>query len=438
MIRSCLMLSGVLLVAEIVDGGQHHSHLSDFWNLRTDLFKDKGPQTGAHRQGSTDKGAQTVHQWSSLEFEWPCDWVRGYYTEKGWFNPAANVLSGVDVYKSDVYVTVLRTSQGVPSGLNKVVVKQGRSLLQPFPSLQYNEAGNCSNLQFPIKSATDPNTGLMYVIDVGRTSIVPQPTDVICPPKLVILDLKKKGALVRSYIFPASVVPAATNMLNELALDYVSKSAPDVRYVYISDMLNEQIIVLDLAQNASWAFKHASMKPDTDTTIRINGINYQAGFGINGIALDPSYRFLYYSPVGSKKLHQIPTSVLREPSGDFTGRYRLAGTKASNSDGLVFGQKALYYGALSLNAVYMWNLTQDLQKVSEDMVTIATETLVAKDDVRFIWVESLTLDPSGHLWFTTSRMNEFLAGTLDVSGAKGSNFRINRVYVGDKPYLWKG
>ncbi|CAL1540398.1 unnamed protein product [Lymnaea stagnalis] len=382
--------------------------------------------------------AQVVHEWAALEYDWPCDWVRDYYAERGWFNASTNLLGGLDVYKNDLYVTVIRVSNTIPSGLNKVVQKNGRSVLQPYPSLRANEIGICASLQFPFATYTDPNTGWMYVIDVGRIGLIrnsPAP----CPPKIVVLDLNRNGTVVRSHNFPESVVPRGTNILNDLVLDYVTKNASRVRYAYITDTGNAQIVVYDFQTNASWSFRHPSMETDEDKTVTINGVNYTMDVPVDGIAMDPDFEYVYYCPVGTKKLHQIPTFVLRNPAGNFSRYARFVGNKVSNADGMASGKRAIFYGAEALNALYRWDISKDLasQNVTEGNVTIATESLVAQDPEKFRWVDSMKVSADGYLCFTSNRVNEYVAGTMDFSGAKGTNFRINKVFVGDKPYLLK-
>lgn len=86
--------------------------------------------------------------------------------------------------------------------------------------------------------------------------------------------------------------------------------------------------------------------------LTIHGHQYTFSLGIDGIALSPTFNYVYYSAVGSKKLWQIPTWVLRDRHADFSGNVRLVGNKKSNADGLMFGHRGLYYGALQLDAVY--------------------------------------------------------------------------------------
>ncbi|CAL1531369.1 unnamed protein product [Lymnaea stagnalis] len=424
------MLWYILLVTSLISISKSHAGNGGYRD-----FDHRGSYKRPHSREMIRMGPEAIHEWVTLDYDWPCDWVKDYYTSKGWYEPSVNSLSGIDVYDDDIYVTVLRMSKGVPSGLNKVVVKHGQSLLQPFPSFMFNEIGNCSNLQFPISTATDPNTGLMYVIDVGRVGLAP--TDTGCPAKLVVLDLNNNGAVVRSHDFPEEVVSKRTNLLNDLVLDYVTRDRKDIRYAYVTETMNLKIVVFDFVQNKSWAFTDDSMKTDADKIITINNVAYPSDTPVDGIAIDPGFKFVYYCAVGSKKLFQIPTFILRDPNGRFSGNRRFVGNKISNSDGIFYGQKNLYYGALALNAVYRWDISKDIAYATESSVTLVSETEIAQDDERARWVESLKIDTRGYLWFTSSRLHELFAGTLDVSGRSGPNYRINRVYVGEKPYLLK-
>ncbi|CAL1528030.1 unnamed protein product [Lymnaea stagnalis] len=414
---------------------------SPLWFALVILIGTSAALTGISLKSTNYPRGEVVHEWSTLEYDWPSDEVKADYIKRGWYEPNRSLLSGIDVYNDEIYVTALRITPDVPSGLNKVVVKNGRSLLQPFPSLAANELGKCESLQSPFASQTDPKTGLMYVLDVGRTWRGPPNPYAPCPPKLVVFDLKKQGALVRKHEFPESLVPKNVSILDDLVLDYVTRKGQEVKYIYITDVGSVQIIVFDLETNSSWSFFHESMKTDEDSIINIDGVNYpQMQFPVDGIAIDPDFLSVYYCPVGGKKLFQIPTSVLRDPYGDFACKVRLLGNKISNADGLASGQSSIFYGALTLNAVYKWERLKDRedQGVPEGGVTMVTQTEVVQNVTTYSFVDSLKVDDKGYLWFTSNRAHLYQSATMDFSGASGSNFRVCRVYVGEYSYLWKG
>uniref|UniRef100_A0A2C9M4F4 Bee-milk protein n=1 Tax=Biomphalaria glabrata TaxID=6526 RepID=A0A2C9M4F4_BIOGL len=390
---------------------------------------------------ATNSSLNVVHEWVQIEYDWPSDQIKDNYTRRGLYSPEKSHLSGIDVYKDDIYVTVLRMTPAVPSGLNKIVVKNGKSLLQPFPSLQDNELGNCASIQSPFSTLTDPNTGLMYVVDVGRTWRGPPNSYAPCPPKIMVYDLNDKATLIRSHELPESLAPKNESILNDLVLDYITRDGQVARYAYITDIGSVQIIVFDFLTNKSWSFRHDSMKPDEDRVINFNGVNNsELGYPVDGIAMDSSFQYVYYCAIGSRRLYQIPTSVLRDPNGDFAGHVRLLGKKVSNTDGMASGQNSIYYGALTLNAAYKWEKNKDVaeQQVPEGRVTLATQTVVAQDEIKLVFVDSLKVDTEGYLWFTSSRAQKFFTDTMDWTGASGSNYRINKVFVGDRSYLVKG
>lgn len=84
---------------------------------------------------------QYVHEWVSIDYDWPADGDREAAIANGSFIIENNVITGIKVYKDEVYVTVSRWLKGVPSTMNKIVNKNGKSIFQPFPSWEMQEIG---------------------------------------------------------------------------------------------------------------------------------------------------------------------------------------------------------------------------------------------------------------------------------------------------------
>ncbi|CAL1537425.1 unnamed protein product [Lymnaea stagnalis] len=184
------------------------------------------------------------------------------------------------------------------------------------------------------------------------------------------------------------------------------------------------------------------MLSDEDSNITINGIEYPWPFAINGIAMSPTFNYVYYSALGSKKLWQIPTFVLRRKGADFSSYARLVGNKVSNSDAMVFGRKGLYYGALGLDAVFMWDAQQDIanEGVIEGKATIKTQKPLIQNWETIQWPDGITISdsrdrPDSYLYFVAARAQLFHSGTLDFTGGQGVNFRIFKLRINDDSYL---
>ncbi|CAG5119411.1 unnamed protein product [Candidula unifasciata] len=386
------------------------------------------------KKANTILPSQLVFQFKHLEFEWPCEYVKEFYQEKGLYDPLENVLAGIDVYNNDTFVTVYRTSEKVSSGSNKLVVNNGMTSLQPFPNLTMNQAGKCSNLQFPIKSITDPNSGCMYIIDIGsvkkmgnsseQTSTSGNTTQP-CPPKLVVLDLKKNGTIVRSHDL-AAAEPRSTSYLKDITLDYGDRNNTQVKHAYITDSGNQLLIVFNFDTNTSHSFAHDSMKSAAQQTATSGSKN-----AINSITVDSEFKFVYYNCLGSQKISQIPTAVLQDSLGDFATKHRYVGNTTVASGSVVCGKKGLYFASVNTSSVYRWNITQDIevQNATKETVTMKNQTVIFKNGTGDYNIEGLALDSSGYLWLTQSPF------ILDSNNTKGINFKIYRLSVNDTNIL---
>ncbi|CAL1528897.1 unnamed protein product [Lymnaea stagnalis] len=385
-----------------------------------------------------------VYEWVEVDFDWPSEEAKAEYVADGRYVPSHNLLSAVKTYKDQVYVTIPRLgyTTGVPSTLNVVVTKGGKSVLRPFPSWEAQEQGNCDALQCAMSIEIDPNDALIYVIDPGRAGILGQnttlPRPTLCPAKLVVYNLTD-GSLVRRHFLPEHLVSKETNYLNDIVLDRGSRYLRSASHVYITDAADAKLIAFDLRTNTTSVFYHPSMDadPGAGSDITVNGKVYRLPIPIDGLAISPDFGYVYYCALGSKDLYQVPSKVLRDPSVDFASHVRYVGSKVSQTGGMVFASSNLYFGALTENAVYRWEVARDkiLQRVDEGSVEMKTQTLVVKDDVQLQWPDSFTVDDHGYLWFSACKAHLFLRGGMDYTGKSGPNYRIWKVKISENSYL---
>ena len=140
------------------------------------------------------------------------------------FIPKNCFLNKVESYRGRLYIAVPRLFSGVPFSLITVNKdRNGSPILQPFPNRNVHTLGDCNDIQMTLSFTIDPNTGIMWVIDAGHM-IFPDARDPLrtsfCPAKLLAIKVRSRKLVLR-YVFPESVVPAMTNTLNDLVLDYV-------------------------------------------------------------------------------------------------------------------------------------------------------------------------------------------------------------------------
>lgn len=397
----------------------------------------------ADDHGNSGNSAEIVYQWNIVEYEWPNDTYKQEEIANGNYIPENSAINGIKLYDGKVYVTVPRLKPGVPSTLNVIIkapaTTNGSSyILRPFPNWEMQKLGNCEALQRVQSMEIDPNTGYMWIVDTGyiprMENVEVQPVD-SCPAKLIIFDLNTHKEIHR-YIFPRMTVGFGLFYLNDIVLGY---SENEARYAFMSDTLDYKLVVYDYKEDISYSYSHANMRADEEyINITISNMTLTGIItGINGIAMSPDFRYVYYSSVAGVGLHQVETSVLTSAKGNsaaFAASVRTIGEKVSPGDGMAYGSKNnLYYSALGPNAIYKWDISADLGP-SGDFNTvpmISQSELVSHPLMQ--WVDTLALDDDGYLWFTTSRLNKFFSTEGIVHHEP--NFFIWKIYVGDDHYL---
>ncbi|XP_012942064.1 protein yellow isoform X2 [Aplysia californica] len=377
---------------------------------------------------------QAVYEWTTLDLDWPSEAVKEEFINNGSFAVDKNVVSGIKVYKNEVYLSIPRwlSTTGIPVSLVKVVKVGSEVKLRPYPDWASQTVGDCQALQYVQSMEIDPNSGRMYVIDAGRNGLFAAfGAQNLCPAKIVVYDLHTDQR-VASYDLPDDVVKRDNNFLNDIVLDYVDGQ---VKYAYITDVNAQSIHVFDFGTKRAWSLKdEASMKAEPDGgLIVINEKNYTFALDVDGIAMSSNFDYVYYSSIGAYSLYQVPTSTLRNGGTD---GIRLVGKKGSQSDGMAFSSKRLYYGALSKNAVYYWDIEKDMRDQNKDIshVTLNTQTQLVKDDLKMQWPDTFAIDEEGYLWFTADRLQLLFTNTMNFTGPE-INMRIYKVFINETSYL---
>ncbi|XP_063409010.1 L-dopachrome tautomerase yellow-f2-like [Mytilus trossulus] len=306
-----------------------------------------------------------------------------------------------------IFTTIGSTSKpGIPTTLNTVIKRNGKSLLKPFPSLRLNKAGDCNNIQSAQSIKIDPNTNYIWVLDEGNIRF--------CRRKLAVYCIKTRQEVFR-HIFPDSVL-SESSMLFYLTLD---RDQGITRYVYVADSIANKLIVVNAVTNASWLFSHPSMVGEANAgNITVNGETIFSRGGINGISTTSDFKFVYYFCVASFKTWKISTSILRNPSADsiaFDENVRMIGIRQNHVVSLTPGTRSFFFPALKINGILKLERKQDIFiDDSEEKVNLRTfQRLSSSTALNF--ADGMHID-NGFLYFVTNKFHKVRLGTLDFSG----------------------
>ncbi|XP_043485045.1 protein yellow-like [Leptopilina heterotoma] len=388
-----------------------------------------------------------IYQWNFIEPEWPNPETGEKSLNNGSYIPENNIITGIKLWRDQLYLSVPRLKSGVPATLTMISsIPEQRPIetesglqnlnivspkLKPFPNWRMQRLGDCEALQSVQSMEIDP-MGRMWLIDNGRTDIFTNKANNTCPPRLVILDLNAEGTLLKKYIFPKHVADYNSVFLNDIVLDHEHGG-----FAYITDSGSKDpgLIVYSLATNLSWKIRHETMKNKNDTMNFSNGID--------GIALSQSSRYdrmVYYSSTLSLNVYSIPTGVLKSGLTNVNDFVKLVIRKKSPSSGMIMTSSGrLIYGLLANNSVvYLNKFSSNLpQFIVSDLVDNNGNnnevTILAHDDNILQWPDSFAIDDDNYLWCIANNWQNFLSNNIHLNS---TNFRVIKFLFRGRNYQY--
>ncbi|KAF9815372.1 hypothetical protein SFRURICE_011524 [Spodoptera frugiperda] len=382
---------------------------------------------------------RVIYEWNAIDFEWKSPEDREVYLNTSRYIPQNVLISGINFYQDDLFLTMPRMLDGVPATLATIPVAPTDTApkLRPFPSWSQNAVGDCNALQFVQNIEIDKN-GLMWILDNGRVGTLTQNPDAKCPPSLVLIDLKSGKNEMERIPFPADTVNPNTTYLNDLVVD---NRNGDYAYITDNSAVDPGIIVFRRSDKKSWKVRDSlSMSSVSEATFfRINGTSVNLPVNIDGIALGPQYRNeegkvdrkVYYCPLSSYHLYAINASVLQNESLGQQGNGALRpyvvdlGSKASQTDGMKMDSTGvLFYGLIGNSTIAEWNTTVDFR---------VGQRTIARDPNYIQWVDRFTFDNKGNVYVVINRLYNFVKNQVSVNEV---NYRILKSHTGSKSYVF--
>ena len=367
---------------------------------------------------------ELVLSFVALDFDFGSSTARQAALDSKAFIPEKCFLNKLESYRGCLYIAVPRLYSGVPFSLVKVEKgRDGSPVLQPFPNRDVHDLGDCNDIQMCLSFTIDTNTGIMWVIDAGHM-LGPDADDPFrtsyCPAKLLAIHVNSRKLVLR-YVFPEPVVPAQTNLLNDLVLVYVGGK---LAFIYITDTGDNAIVVYDVKNHASFNVKHSTMEIDQTATLVPfpNGLPpLEFPVAVNGIAMSCDFRYVYYKVFSGFEFYRIPTEVLRRGGHGFDNQYQFLGRRGYHVDGIMYSTKHnLYISASNESAVDRWLIGSDAYNQGGfENVKMQQVQRIAQDDLKMEYADPISIDEKGNMYFVAQRVNRIAQGTFDTTGGNG-------------------
>lgn len=375
---------------------------------------------------------QIVYHWNRLDWNFPDAKMKQQFEANQYWKKAMPAGVKVD-QKGNYYVSVPRWAQGIPATMNRIVIKNGKPLLEAFPSWEWNQAGNPKFLQSVLGYEIDERNR-MWLLDQGKIAYSPSPEG---SQKLVIWDLNS-NKLIDSIPIPNEIASYRTSFLNDLVVD--NKHG----FVYITDSGNGEgwtgrvaggIIVYNMKTKTFRRVldRHDSTQDFPGFVFSIMGKpvfkDRPLKLGADGIALSADRSTLYYCPVTGRNLYAIDTALLRNfntPLDKINDAVQAIGSKGTNTDGMHADNKGnVFYTMLEGQGVGIYSPESNQFR-----------RFVADD--RMLWVDGVAFDQKGYIIFNNNRLHEMFAPEDEINWDYPYNMVIWKAFVGKdvKSYLY--
>ena len=306
-------------------------------------------------------------------------------------------VTGVAVSKEGrIFVNFPRWTEDAPVS----VAELGRDgTLKPFPDARWNAWRNAAppgqmkpeeHFVCVQSVVVDPRRRL-WVLDPAAPGIE---AIVAGGPKLVEIDLST-NAVVRTIRFDSMVAPQGS-YLNDV------RFTPDGRFAYLSDAgARGALVVVDLASNGARRVLdgHPTTQADPGLVVKVEGRELRrpdgraAVFNVDGIAVSPDGKHLYYQALNGRTLYRLPTDALNDAGlseAQLDARIERVGPSEPTDGMWMSSSGQLYITAFQDNAV----------KVRQPDGSFA----VVIQDARLRWPDSMAEGPDGSLYVTASHI----------------------------------
>ena len=370
--------------------------------------------------------------WNRLYWNFTNESTKAQFEKNQYWKHA--IPTGIKVDQNGVfYAAVPRWTDGIPSTLNYIAMKDGKAILEPFPSWKWNQAGNVDALQSVMGYEID-EYNRMWILDQGKIAYQPSKPG---SQKLLLWDLNS-NKMIDSIIIPDKAAPYRTSFLNDLLVD--NKNG----FVYITDSgsgwQNHPIVGGIIIYNMKTKTfrrvlnKQPSTQPlpgfqfDIDTR-RVYS-DKPVEFGVDGIALSADHCTLYYCSVPSRNLYAIDTALLRDygtPLEEIDCRVCALGSKGTTTDGMCGDNRGnIFYTMEEKKGIGVYNTRncEFREIVSDDWM---------------MWVDGVSFDQHGSIIFNHNKLNQvFENPQTQIDWNCPYNFAIWRAYIdkGTKSYLY--
>ncbi|KAH8309910.1 hypothetical protein KR059_003635 [Drosophila kikkawai] len=381
---------------------------------------------------------EIINEWKYLDFEYSTFVERQQAILNGDFVPKNNLPLGIDVYRDRLFITTPRWKDGVPASLGTIPYPaiETSPAIRPYPTWMDHgdpKKPDCSKLISVYRTAID-KCDRLWLIDSGIVNATVN-LNQICPPKIVVYDLKT-DKLINRYILPESQVKQ-DSLHSNIVVDVGNTC--DEAHAIVSDVWRFGLVVYSLSKNNSWRVTNYNFSPEPFASdFNIYGLNFQWLDGVFGMSIsydkNTNQRVLYFHPMASFKEFMVPMELLTnefiwQTSSQETAKYFVSigdrGYKSQSSTSGITRDGVMFYTQVHRDNIGCWDTAKPYTRANL-MLLFNQSDEASNTLIQFPNDLKVDNEEQQSVWIMSNRLPIFLYSSLDYSDV---NFRILRANV---------
>ncbi|EDV45262.2 protein yellow isoform X1 [Drosophila erecta] len=378
---------------------------------------------------------EIVYEWKYLDFQYSTFVQRQQSILNGDFVSKNNLPLGIDVHNNRLFITTPRWKNGVPASLGTLPFppKESSPAIKPYPNWEAHGNPNnpdCSKLMSVYRTAVD-RCNRIWLIDSGVVNATIN-LNQICPPKIVVYDLKSDELIFR-YNLEASHVKQ-DSLFSNIVVD-IGKDCDDA-HAFVSDVWRFGLVVYSLSKNRSWRVTNYNFYPDpVASDFNVYGLNFQWLDGVFGMSIYYNkkimQRVLYFHPMASFKEFMVPLNLLlnesvwQRNSQDYAKYFISIGDRGYNSQSSTSGvtrNGIMFFTQVHEDDIGCWDTSKPYTRAHlGKLLNLENSNLIQfPNDLK------VDNEEEQSVWLISNRLPIYLYSNLDYGEV---NFRILKANV---------
>lgn len=292
----------------------------------------------------------------------------------GTYNPEDVIPTGVthDAKTKKLYFGVPRLYPNIPYTLAEIDTnKYNSSEIRSPPFSKFNSQGGkeFTSIYQPVID----DCRRLWVLDVGEADYKKNGNEYTTKnPEIIAFDLNQEGnPEVHRYKLEGDVAKTPLGF-GGFAVDVLNPNGncatSDETYLYITNFIDNALIVYDMKNRNAWKINDDSFKPEPGKSVfNHKGEEYTYSVGIFGITLGDrdkdGHRLAYYLAGSSTKVYNVNTANLKKKVKSL--KPTLLGERGYKTEAIALAYdpktKVIFFAESDSRQVSCWNIQKDLK-----------------------------------------------------------------------------